>query len=105
MDVLITAGGTPAAGEKLYEYARGAPKAMINIAGKPMVQWVLDAVSRSSHVDHIVLIGLRELGGLTCPKPLTLMPNQARYDFKYHYRHQPGQPSKSIRRTCFSCCI
>ncbi len=76
MDVLITAGGTPATGEKLYEYANGLPKAMINIAGKPMVQWVLDAVSRSSHVDHIVLIGLRELGGLTCPKPLTLMPNQ-----------------------------
>ena len=77
MDVLITAGGTPLPGELLYKYTRGAPKAMLNIAGKPMVQWVLDAVSHSKHVDHIVLIGLTELGGITCPKPLTLLPNQA----------------------------
>jgi GTP:adenosylcobinamide-phosphate guanylyltransferase len=77
MDVLITAGGTPLPGELLYEYTRGAPKAMLSIAGKPMVQWVLDAVSHSKHVDHIVVIGLPELGGITCPKPLTLLPNQA----------------------------
>lgn len=77
MDVLITAGGTPLPGELLYEYTRGAPKAMVNIAGKPMIQWVLDAITRSNKVDHIVIIGLRELGGITCPKPLTLLPNQA----------------------------
>lgn len=75
MDVLITAGGTPLPGEYLYEYTRGAPKAMLNVAGKPMVQWVLDAVSHSKNVDHIVIIGLRELGGITCPKPLTLLPS------------------------------
>jgi GTP:adenosylcobinamide-phosphate guanylyltransferase len=77
MDVLITAGGTPLPGELLYEYTRGAPKAMLNIAGKPMVQWVLDAVSHSKNVEHIVIIGLREMGGITCPKPLTLLPNQS----------------------------
>jgi len=76
MDVLITAGGIPAPGEPLYEYTKGAPKAMINIAGKPMVQWVLDAVSHSKNVEHIIVIGLRELGGITCPKPLTLLRNQ-----------------------------
>ncbi|MBA4421380.1 MAG: hypothetical protein C0391_09555 [Anaerolinea sp.] len=76
MDVLITAGGTPASGEYLYEYTRGAPKALLNISGKPMVQWVLDAVSGSQHVEHITIIGLTELGGLTCPKTLTLLPNQ-----------------------------
>ena len=77
MDVLITAGGTPLPGELLYEYTRGAPKAMLNISGKPMVQWVLDAVSHSSKVDHIIIIGLQELGGITCPKPLTLLPSQS----------------------------
>lgn len=77
MDVLITAGGTPLPGELLYEYTRGAPKAMLNITGKPMVQWVLDAVSHSTKVDHIIIIGLQELGGITCPKPLSLLPSQS----------------------------
>lgn len=76
MDVLITAGGTPTPGEYLFEYTRGAPKALLKISGKPMVQWVLDAVSASQHVEHITIIGLKELGGITCSKSLTLLPNQ-----------------------------
>ena len=46
MDVLITAGGTPLPGELLYEYTRGAPKAMLNIAGKPWSSgyWMRSAI-------------------------------------------------------------
>jgi hypothetical protein len=76
MEVLITAGGIPAPGENLYEYTRGGPKALLNVRGKPMLQWVLDAVSASSHIDHITIIGLTELGGITCTKPITLLPNK-----------------------------
>jgi GTP:adenosylcobinamide-phosphate guanylyltransferase len=77
MDAIITAGGIPLPGEPLYEYTRGKPKAMLEIAGKPMIQWVLDAIGRSSKIEHIVVIGLPELGGVTCIKPTSFIANQA----------------------------
>lgn len=76
MDAIITAGGTPLPGEPLYEYTKGLPKAMVDIAGKPMIQWVIDAFSRASKIDHLVVIGLPELGGVTCSKPTTFLANQ-----------------------------
>ncbi len=76
MDAIITAGGIPLPGEPLYEYTRGGSKAMLDLAGKPMIQWVLDAISKSPKINHIIVIGLTELGGITCPKPITFLANQ-----------------------------
>lgn len=76
MDAIITAGGIPLPGEPLYEYTQGKPKAMVDIAGKPMIQWVIDAISHSIKIDHIVVIGLPELGGVSCSKPTTFLANQ-----------------------------
>jgi NDP-sugar pyrophosphorylase family protein len=47
MDAVVTAGGIPQPEELLYPYTQGKPKAMLDIGGKPMVQWVLDALSGS----------------------------------------------------------
>jgi NDP-sugar pyrophosphorylase family protein len=44
MDAIVIAGGIPEPGDPLYEYTQGQPKALLDIAGKPMVQWVLDAL-------------------------------------------------------------
>jgi len=41
-----------------------------------MVQWVLDALSGSRRVDHVILIGLTEESGVACSKPLTYLPNK-----------------------------
>jgi GTP:adenosylcobinamide-phosphate guanylyltransferase len=49
---------------------------MLDLAGKPMIQWVLDAISKSPKINHIIVIGLTELGGITCPKPITFLANQ-----------------------------
>lgn len=76
MDALVMAGGIPQPDEPLYPYTRGKPKAMVDILGKPMVQWVLDALSGAHKVENIVLIGLTEESGLTCVKPLTFLPNR-----------------------------
>lgn len=76
MDAILTAGGIPQPGEPLYEYTLGLPKAMLDIGGKPMVQWVLDALGDAQLVDHVVLIGLEEDCGLNCSKPLYYLPNQ-----------------------------
>ena len=78
MDAIVTAGGIPQPDEPLYMYAKGEPKAMIDVAGKPMVQWVLDALGDARNVDNVILIGLTPKSGLHCRKPLHFVSNQGR---------------------------
>lgn len=75
-DAMVTAGGIPQPGEHLYEVTQGKSKALIEIAGKPMVQWVLDALSGAQSVGHVVIVGLGESAGLRCNKPTSYVPNQ-----------------------------
>jgi GTP:adenosylcobinamide-phosphate guanylyltransferase len=70
------AGGIPQPDELLYPYTQGKPKAMLEIGGKPMVQWVLDALSSAHKVENVVLIGITSESGLTCAKPITFLPNK-----------------------------
>lgn len=76
MDAIVIAGGIPESGEPLYEFTQGQPKALLDIAGKPMVQWVLDALGGTKTIDRIVLIGLSKDDELACQKPITYVPNQ-----------------------------
>jgi GTP:adenosylcobinamide-phosphate guanylyltransferase len=76
MDALISAGGIPNPDEPLFPLTQGQPKALLKIAGKPIVQWVLDAVSAAANIDQIVLVGLAESDGLKSPKPIRYLPNQ-----------------------------
>jgi len=76
MDAVVTAGGIPQPDELLYPYTQGKPKALLEICGKPMIQWVLDAISGAKQVENVVLIGLTEESGVSCAKPLTFIPNQ-----------------------------
>ncbi len=78
MDAIVTAGGIPQPGDPLYAYSNGNSKALIDVAGKPMVQWVLDALSDSKEVDNVIVIGLTPKSGLTCKKPLHYLSNQGR---------------------------
>lgn len=78
MNAIVTAGGIPQPDEPLYEYSQGKSKALIDVAGKPMVQWVLDALGDAKEVDQIILIGLEEKDNLTCKKPIHYIPNQGR---------------------------
>jgi NDP-sugar pyrophosphorylase family protein len=76
MDAIVIAGGIPEPGDPLYEYTQGQPKALLDIAGKSMVQWVLDALGGAETVDRVVLIGLSEEDGLGCNKEILYVPNQ-----------------------------
>ena len=76
MDAIVIAGGLPEPGDPLYEYTQGQPKALLDIAGKPMVQWVLDALGGAETILRVVLIGLSEDDGLDCAKEITYVPNQ-----------------------------
>jgi GTP:adenosylcobinamide-phosphate guanylyltransferase len=76
MDAIIIAGGIPEPDEPLYEYTQGQPKALLDIAGKPMVQWILDALGGAELIDRVVLIGLSEEDSLECTKEITYVSNQ-----------------------------
>lgn len=76
MDAIIAAGGAPTTEDPLYPYTQGKPKALLEIEGKPMVQWVLDALSGSEHIEHIVIIGLDAGSGLVADKVLIYVPDQ-----------------------------
>ncbi|MCE9645847.1 MAG: nucleotidyltransferase family protein [Chloroflexi bacterium] len=78
MDAIVTAGGIPQSGDPLYTYSNGDSKALIDVAGKPMVQWILDALGNSKKVDRVIVIGLTPKSGLTCKKPLHYISNQGR---------------------------
>jgi len=78
MDAIVTAGGIPQPGDPLYSFAKGEPKALIEVAGKPMVQWVLDALSETASVENVILIGLTAKSGLKCSKPIHYLSNQGR---------------------------
>lgn len=76
MDAIVTAGGIPEPGEPLYPYTQGKNKAMLDICGKPMIQWVLDAVCAAPSVDRVVIVGLDANSGLACSKLVTYIPSE-----------------------------
>jgi len=78
MDAIVTAGGIPLPEEPLYAATQGHPKALLDIAGKPMVQWVLDALCEAKTVDRVIIVGLTEKSGLTCGKEVYYVPNQGK---------------------------
>jgi len=65
MDCIVLAGGRPKPGEPLWERTQGRPKAMLEIAGRPMIAWVLDALRGSRQIGRIVLVGLEEAAALS----------------------------------------
>ncbi|HSL43320.1 MAG TPA: nucleotidyltransferase family protein [Anaerolineales bacterium] len=78
MDAIITAGGIPRPEDPLYTYSNGDSKALIDVAGKPMVQWVLDALGSAKRVNNVIVVGLSPKSGVTCKKPLHFVSNQGR---------------------------
>ena len=78
MDAIVTAGGIPRPEDPLYSYSHGNSKALIDVAGKPMIQWVLDALGEAKKVDNVIIIGLSPKSGVTCKKPIHYVSNQGR---------------------------
>ena len=78
MYAIVTAGGIPQPEDPLYAYSKGDSKALIDVAGKPMVQWVLDALNEAREVNEIIMIGLSSRSGLVCKKPVHFLSNQGR---------------------------
>ncbi|MFT7585001.1 MAG: GTP:adenosylcobinamide-phosphate guanylyltransferase [Cellvibrionaceae bacterium] len=104
MDAIVIAGGTPQPDDPLYAYSQGKPKALIDIAGRPMIVWVLDALNQAKTVDDLIVVGIddpadQQTVQIAINGPITFLPNTgglvsnglAGLDFVYqkHNQHVP----------------
>jgi GTP:adenosylcobinamide-phosphate guanylyltransferase len=74
VDAIVLAGGTPEPGEPLYTYTRGQPKALLEMAGRSMLDWIVDALDQAPTVRRIVVSGLAV--PVRTRKPLVFAPGQ-----------------------------
>lgn len=76
MYAVILAGGKLNPGDELWTESKGLSKALIDIQGKPMIQWVIDAADKSESVDRLIVAGLSEKGNLKSEKPAIFLADQ-----------------------------
>ena len=74
MDAIILAGGIPTSEDPLYLASNGQSKALIDVAGKPMAQWVIDAIDGADSVDRIIIVGLPADVNLQSSKTIDFLP-------------------------------
>jgi len=70
VQAVVLAGGILSPEDPLYASAPDGHRSMVPIHGKPMAQWVLDALSASDVVEGITVMGLSAACGLNSYKPL-----------------------------------
>ena len=60
----------------LYHETTDGQRSLIDIHGKPMVQWVIDAMTASKYVDQIYVIGLPPDTNLKTSKPIRFLRDE-----------------------------
>ncbi len=76
MDCIVLAGGTLMEKDALATGRVGQPKTLIEVAGKPLVQWVLDALEDAPSVERVVVAGLGVEVALSATKLHACLPDQ-----------------------------
>ena len=75
-DAIVLAGGIPDSESPMYPYTKGRPKSTLDIGGKPMLQWVLDALETAETINRIVVVGCDDLqADLQSTKVVSYQPN------------------------------
>ncbi|MCA9937558.1 MAG: nucleotidyltransferase family protein [Anaerolineales bacterium] len=73
---VVIAGGMPASDDPIFAYTQGRPKALLEMAGRPMIEWVLAALHASAHTGDTVIVGLPPETHLQTTRPVHLLPDQ-----------------------------
>lgn len=76
MNAIVTAGGTTRPSDPLYPITGGGFKSMVDVCGKPMIQWVLDSLNQARHVERIFVVGLPQDVYLYSGKPVTMLEDR-----------------------------
>jgi molybdopterin-guanine dinucleotide biosynthesis protein A len=98
LDALVLAGGAADAGDPLHRIAPGGRKALITLGGKPMAQWVIEALALSPRIARTVLIGLPPDAPVHHPKVAARLPDRGslleniRAGAEWMAGHEPTAP-------------
>ncbi len=76
MNALILAGGVIKQDDPLWDECNGNPKSYIQINGKPMIQWIINALDGAELVESIHVIGLPESDKISSVKEMFFYPEQ-----------------------------
>jgi GTP:adenosylcobinamide-phosphate guanylyltransferase len=76
MHAIIPAGGIPQPKDSLYAYTQGKFKVLLLIEGKPIIQWVVDALNESGEVDRIIIVGLPDDTPIQSKRQITFVASQ-----------------------------
>lgn len=77
VDAVILAGGIPKPDEPLYAYTQGKPKALLEMGGRSMLQWIVEALDKATTIRRIAVSGLTGADvSLSTRKPLAFAPDQ-----------------------------
>lgn len=73
---VVTAGWSPKEDDPLAEYTHhDTPKALIPIAGKPMISYVVDALAGSGYIEDIVIVALDPAAEVSFPVAVEYVPD------------------------------
>ena len=76
MDAIITAGHSAEEKDPLYERTQGRNKALMPLAGRPMIAYVVDALAGMREPGHILIYGLPADAGLDLPPNALSLPGR-----------------------------
>jgi molybdopterin-guanine dinucleotide biosynthesis protein A len=96
MNAVLLAGGQVSSTDPLYDESPDGRRCLIDVLGKPMIQWVIDALANSDSVDELFVVGLPPEYDLSAEKPLTYLPDAGdmfdniRCGVRYSAEKHPG---------------
>lgn len=77
MDAVVISGGKPGPEDPLFPFTHGKPKALLEVGGRPMLEWVLEALDRAESVGRVMVIGLTEQeAAVQSRRATTWLPDQ-----------------------------
>lgn len=76
LPVVIIAGGVPRAEDPLFAYTQGASKALIDLHGRPMIEYVIQSLQGSEWVGDLAIVGLPPETVLDTLRPVRFLPDQ-----------------------------
>lgn len=92
MDAVVLAGGVMSLDDPLYAQGKDGLRSLIDIHGLPMAQRVINALTASSAISEVYVVGLAPNSGLTSEKPLHFLTDQG--DIFENIRHGVLRASK-----------
>jgi len=98
MDVVVLAGGLLSQDDPLRDEYQEEYRSLINIHGKPMVQWVIDALTACDSIGELYIMGLPQGTNLNSTNPLHFLPDEGNLFDNIHagaQRAAQDHPSQS----------